>query len=234
MRTIFTAVTLVILVNLLALAGFAGWLASSGRLSKARVHEVVDVFRPTVAEEEAAQAEIDALAEETQAVAEQAMHMQQVANGPVSPERRLSAMGEIDEQSRMRIERRRVELDAMYRQLDSVRALVDGQIAELEQERLDFEADQQEWLDGAMDADFQQAVTMLEGLTSRQAKDVFLQLIRENNEEQVVAYLAAMTPRKAAGVLKEFKDGGEVAQAARLIEQIRQRSERVVAQETGA
>ena len=40
-------------------------------------------------------------------------------------------------------------------------------------------------------------------------------------------YLSAMEERKAAKVLKEFKLPNEVAQAATLIEQLRQRTDQV-------
>ncbi|MEM9414065.1 MAG: hypothetical protein AAGA29_01135 [Planctomycetota bacterium] len=228
MRTLITAFILVVVVNVLAAVGLIGWLGSSGRLSKERVHQAVDVFRPTIAEQAKQEEEAAAAVAEQEAVAAQALRMEQVAGGPLSPEQVLESINEVDAYYDQLIKRRDAEVAAIQQQLDSTRALVDAQYAELQEERAKFDLLVAAWEESQGDVDFQQAVAMLEGVTARQAKQILQQLLSDGAESQVVAYLAAMEERKANGVLKEFKAPEEVVQAARLIEQVRLRSGRAL------
>ena len=230
MRTLITAFILVVTVNLFVALGMLGWLGSSGRLSKDRVQQVVEVFRPTI--EDQTQAEEEALAEQDAQDATQAraLRMEQVAGGPRSPEQVLQSISEVDAYYDQIVKRRDSEITAIQRQLDSTRALVDQQYALLQSEQADFETLKAKWLETEGEADFAQAVAMLEGVPARQAKQILLELLNAGDEEQVVTYLAAMSPRKANGVLKEFKAPAELAQAARLIEQVRLRSQNALAE----
>ncbi|XAL99032.1 hypothetical protein OT109_15780 [Phycisphaeraceae bacterium D3-23] len=228
MRTLITAFILVVVVNVLAAVGLIGWLGSSGRLSKERVHAAVDMFRPTITEQAKSEEEAAAALAEQEQVAAKALRMEQVAGGPLSPEQVLESISEVDAYYDQIIKRRDAEVMAIQRQLDSTRALVDAQYAELQEERAKFDQLVAAWEASNADVDFQQAVAMLEGVPSRQAKQILQQLLYEDNESQVVAYLAAMEERKANGVLKEFKAPDELMQAARLIEQVRLRSGRAL------
>ena len=51
MRSLWTAISIVLLLNALALGGFALWLHADGRLSRERVSQVVEMFSMTVADE---------------------------------------------------------------------------------------------------------------------------------------------------------------------------------------
>lgn len=224
MRTLLTAFILVVTVNLLAAAGMVGWLGASGRLSKDRVHAAVEVFRPTIQAQQEAEDVAAAEQAEREQVAETALRMEQVAGGPMTPEQVLASINEVDAYYEQLIKRREVEVRAIQDQLDTTRRLVDEQFAQLQQEREAFQQLQQKWLDENSDADFRQAVAMLEGVPARQAKQILQELLEQGDEDQVVAYLAAMQTRMANKVLKEFKAPEEVVQAARLIEQVRLRS----------
>lgn len=225
MRTLFTALILVLVVNALALGGLAGWLGATGRLSKDRVRAVAAVFSNTLEQEAALTAEKEQAEQEALELAEKALRLQQVAGGPVSPEARLGAVQRVDDKQRALIERHKVESEALRRQLDAQRKLIEERIAELDQKQQAFDAAIEEQVQAMQEDDFKEAVAMLEGIPAKQAKAVFQQLMRDGGEDQVVAYLSAMEERKAAGVLKEFKLPNEVAQAAQLIEQLRQRTD---------
>lgn len=227
MRTLFTSIILVLVINALALGGLFGWLGMTDRLSKDRVKDAVAVFENTVQEQaqldqEQAQAEQEAIE-----LAEQALRLDQVAGGPVTPEARLANIQRIDDKQRALIERRKVEIEAMQRQLDMQRKLIEQRIAELDEKQQAFDQAITAQIEKLEDEDFKSALAMLEGIPPKQAKAVFQELLRDGSEEQVVSYLYAMDERKAANVLKEFKQPNEVAQAADLIEQLRQRSDRV-------
>lgn len=225
MRTLLTAFTLVLVINVLALGALAGWLGVSGRLSKDRLRDAVAVFNQTLEEEaqlaaEAEQAELDA-----QALAERALRMEQVAGGPVTPEARLDSIQVVDDKTRALLERQKVEAEALKRQLDAQQRLIEQKIAELEVKQQAFDAAIASKVEQMQSDDFKEAIAMLEGIPPKQAKGVLQQWLNNGAEEQVVDYLSAMEERKAAKVLKEFKLPTEVAQAASLIEQLRQRTE---------
>lgn len=227
MRTLFTAIILVLVVNALALGGLAGWLGATDRLSKDRIREAAGVFNNTLSEQETLQAELAASEQEAIDMAEQVMRLQQVADGPVTPEMRLRSIQKVDEKHRAMVERRKVEADALTTQIDAQRRLVEGRIAELDAKQKAFDEAVAAQLGEMQEQDFKEAIAMLEGIPSKQAKAVFQELLKTGSQEQVVSYLSAMDERKAAKVLKEFKDPNEVAQAAVLIEQLRQRSDQV-------
>jgi len=230
MRTLFTAFTLVLVINTLALGALAGWLGTTGRLNKDRLRDAVAVFNHTIDEEakladEAEQAELDA-----QALTERVLRMEQVAGGPVTPEARLQSIQVVDEKQRALLERQKVEAQALRRQLDSQQRLIEQRIAELDAKQQAFDTAIATKIEKMQDADFKEAIAMLEGIPPKQAKQVIQQWLTGGAQEQVVDYLSAMEERKAAKVLKEFKLPNEVAQVATLIEQLRQRTDQVKAE----
>lgn len=224
MRTLFTAIILVLIINVLALGAMAGWLGASGRLSKERLRDAVAVFNQTIEEEallaaEAEQAELDA-----QAMAERELRMEQVAGGPVTPEARLASFQVVDEKRRALLERQKVEAEALKRQLDTQQRLIEDRIAELDAKQQAFDQAIATKIDQMQSEDFKEAIAMLEGIPPKQAKQVIQRWLNDGSQTQVVDYLSAMEERKAAKVLKEFKLPNEVAQAATLIEELRQRT----------
>lgn len=225
MRALFTAVVLFVFINALALVGLFAWLAGTGRLDKERADRVVELFKTTITEQEQLEQEVAAAEEASRKVAEQAIRMEQVANGPITPEIRLQRIEEVSQHQRQLVERRQVEIDAIQRQLDLTRSRVDEQIAAFEQRQAAFELAVQERLQQFQDEDFRQAVALLEGLPPKQGKELLQEYIDQGNQGQVVDYLAAMQTRLATKVLKEFKEPREVEQAAELVELVRLRSE---------
>lgn len=225
MRTLFTAFILVLVINVLALGALAGWLGSSGRLSKERLRDAVAVFNNTIEEDaqlakDAEQAEIEALA-----LAERALRMEQVAGGPVTPEARLEAIQVVDDKRRALLERQKVEAEALKRQLDTQQKLIEQKLAELTEKQQIFDQAIATKVEKMQSEDFKEAIAMLEGIPPKQAKQVIQKWLGDGLDEQVVDYLSAMEERKAAKVLKEFKLPNEVTQAATLIEQLRQRTD---------
>lgn len=230
MRTLFTAFILVLVINTLALGALAGWLGATGRLNKDRVRDAVAVFNHTIEEEAKLAEEADQAELEAQALAERLMRMDQVAGGPVTPEARLQSIQVVDDKRRALLERQKVEAEALKRHLNAQQRLVEQKIAELDAKQQAFETAIAAKIEEMQDADFKEAIAMLEGIPAKQAKQVIQEWLAGGAQEQVVDYLSAMEERKAAKVLKEFKLPNEVAQAATLIEQLRQRTDQVKAE----
>ena len=225
MRALFTAVVLFVFINALALAGLFAWLAGTGRLDKQRAEQAIALFKPTITQQQQLEEQAAAAEEEARKAAEQAIRMEQVANGPVTPEMRLQRIEEVSQHQLQLVERRKVEIAAIQRQLDLTRAQVDAKIAEFEQRQNTFETAVQQRIEQFQQEDFRQAVALLEGLPPRQGKELLQEYLGQGKQQQVVDYLAAMQTRLATKVLKEFKEPREVEQAAELVEMVRLRSE---------
>ena len=69
MKTLLKLVLVLAVANLLAVAGFVGWLFASGRVDGDRVTRVRDIFRPTIAEEQASLADAATTAAEADRLA---------------------------------------------------------------------------------------------------------------------------------------------------------------------
>ena len=227
MRTFFTATILVLIINVLALGALAGWLGASGRLNKDRLRDAVAVFNHTIEEEARLAAEAEQAERDAQALAERALRMEQVAGGPVTPESRMASIQVVDDKRRALLERQKGEAEALKRQLDAQQRLIEQKIAELDTKQQAFDQAIASKIEAMQQEDFKEAIAMLEGIPPKQAKQVIQRWLNDGDQTQVVDYLSAMEERKAAKVLKEFKQPNEVAQAATLIDQLRQRTDQL-------
>ncbi len=223
MKTLLVTIIVLVVLHLIAAAGFVGWLGASDRVSMERVRLVVDAFTPTLTEQARARAEAAAAEAEAAAARDRLMRLDRVAQGPETIEQRLMKNFEADEMDLHRLERLQAETEAIRRRLDQDKALIAEQLAALEAERAAFEAAVAERAGQMEDEDFRRAVRTLEQLPAKQAKAMIQQYLAADQVSEAVDYLAAMQLRKSAGVLKAFKDGPEIAQATLLLEELRTR-----------
>lgn len=223
MRTGWTVAVWVLVINAVALAGLIGWLALDGRLSRDRVQRVVEIFSITVAEEEAQAEQAAKLAEEAQAKAEEHARLEAVSDGPITLAQRLESEMRDDEVEAQRYARMKSEQEALLKQIDLARQLLAQERQQLDAERRAFAEAVEREIRLKRDEDFQQTVRMYESIRPRQAKQIFQEMLAQNKTSEVVDYLAAMQLRKAASVLKEFKQPDEIQQAAALLEALRER-----------
>lgn len=223
MKSLWNALAIVLVINLLLVVGGVGYLYLGGRLSGDRARQAAAIFAPTLEEEQqmarrvADQAALDAERAKREA------HRRKVADGPVSTREKIDRDVEAEEIALLQVQRLREEIRALQRQLDLARQSIARQKAEHDAERVAWEASIADELARRTDADFQKTVALYQQLKPKQAKDMFMELIGDGQGDQVVEYLAAMQQRKAAGVLKEFKSPEELAVASRLLERLRER-----------
>lgn len=223
MKSLLWSITFLVLIHLLAAAIFAGWLWQSGRVNTERLSAAVDIFRLTIAEEQAQEEEAARLEAEAREMAERAARLEAVADGPRTLQDRLAIEERADELAIHRLDRLQRETTDLKRQIARAKELIAEQKAELDAERKAFDEFVAATTQRMQDDDFQMAVAMYEQLKPRQAKQMFQQLIAEGRTDEVVDYLAAMQLRKAAGVLKEFKTPPEIEQATMLIQRLSER-----------
>lgn len=223
MRTLFTAVSLIVMLHVLAAAGFVAWLHYSGRLNEERIDRVVELFEPTIEEAERAKEEAKEAQAQAEATAEQALRMEAVADGPKTLQQRLADEREADELALHRYQRLIREKRDLERQLTRMRQEISDARDQLAEEKAAFEAMVERQKELREDDDFQQAVALLERVKPEQAKQMMQNLLARGETDLVVEYLAAMQMRIAAKVLGKFETPGEVQQATELVERLRVR-----------
>jgi len=217
------AVPIVIIMNLLAVAAFGGWMYQTGRLNSERVDRVVAIFTPTIAEEEKLKAEAEA-----QAVldAEQAgvdARMAKVSAGGQT----LSQMFEEDlvreESGQQVVTRVAQEAQQLRSQMRNFQAIIDKQQADLDADRKLFQDEIQRQKDRVKEEDFKHAVLLMESLEPKAVKGVFDNLIQTGQMDEVIEYLAAMNTRKSSAVLAEYKGAENAARLTELLTRLDRR-----------
>jgi hypothetical protein len=219
-KTIWTALSILVWVNLVGLVGFVVWLHFSGRLSHERVSQIREILTPTVEGVEKMNAEQAAVVTEPVAGSElDEMGLSETATVEDQIER--DQQGE--ELAQHKIGRLQRNVNDLQRQLEFAKRVYLKKLSEASSQQETREEVVVEPPKPEDPAAFQRAVKMYEQVKSKQAKEMFQELIKGDQIDQVVDYLAAMQARKAAAVLKEFKTPSEITQATDLIQRLRKR-----------
>lgn len=225
MKSLLSAFILLLLIHLIAGVGFVGWLKASDRLDGDRVQRVVEVFRPTRAQEAAAQSEAEAAEAQAAAARDELARLDRAGRGPQTLAAQLAANRNDDRFAQLRLERLKDETEAIRTRLDQDKAAITRDLEDLRQREAEFAERVARRSAELQSEDFKRAVASLEQLPPRQAKGVIDAYLEAGDEDLAVDYLAAMQLRKSAGVLKAFKAEEDLPRAARLIDKLRTRSD---------
>lgn len=233
LKSLAMAMVGVIVINFLALGGVVGWLAMTGRLNKARVQKVAELFDHTIAHDKKQREQREKKQQQEKARAERAARLERVKNdGPVSMQDRLSAKQRADEIGLHRLNRLEEETSNLRQQIERAKNRITEQREKLEKRRKQFEQYLKERTEQIKQEDFQKAVDMYESVGPDKTKRMFQQLLNEGKQDQVVKYLAEMQQRTASRVLQAFETPQEVQQATELVERLRSRGENPLAGQT--
>lgn len=238
MKKLGTALSVMAVANMLALAGFALWLKATDRLNIDRLRTVRDVLRPTIAEERDARKKEEERFAREQAEAEERARLERPA---LTAEQQLAirlASTEAEWQRRQRFER---EVADLRTALDRERAEFEAERASIESTRAAAQAQAEARAALTASEQFRKAVGVIEAMRAPEAKAALLEVMRmgpatavgtlsadagvaaEISEEglaRAVLYLDALQERTRAKVLSEFlKDDPKLA--ATLLERIR-------------
>lgn len=227
MKLAWQVIALLCVIHMLLAGAFVAWLSSSGRVNAERVEAAVALFRPTIVQQKA---EAEAAAKVEADAQEHAANVQFAAEGgPVSAAQRLSEERQRNELTLRQLERTRQEVRDLQDNLAQRQSVMEQQRQELlaEKEALQKRVDELE--QRYNDEGFRKAVTMYEALPPKQTKQMFQSLMDSQQTDEVISYLEAMQPRKAAAVLKEFKTPQELVQAAELTQRLRERGSTLTA-----
>jgi len=227
MKTVFVIVAVLAMVHVAAGLGFVGWLASTNRLNKDRLSAAKAVFAMTIDQEQEKEAEEAAIAEAAKVEAERQARLSGVG-GLASVGDRLAEDEKRNEVLLRQLERTRREIEALSDNLTLARQRMERQHADLLIAKQDLEQRIEQMEARLNDAGFKKAVALYETLPSKQVKQMFVELMDADQTDDVVAYLEAMEARKAAGVLKEFKDERDIDRAVDLTQRLRERGSDLV------
>ncbi|MBI1369513.1 MAG: hypothetical protein GC162_12775 [Planctomycetes bacterium] len=228
MKTAFHVLAIMAILHILGALGFVGYMVATDRVNRERLEAVRAVFEKTIAQ---AAADAKEQAKVDEAAAEQAQRIAALEGknaGPETVSQKLEGEQERNEITLRQLERTRQEVESLQRSLQLAQQRVEGQYNELLKEKQTLQKRLAQIEQQRNDEGFKKTVELYETLPPKQVKEMFVKLMSEGGGEHVVAFLEAMQPRKAAGVLKEFKTPEEVAKAVQLTEQLRARGSDLV------
>ncbi|MDF1809907.1 MAG: hypothetical protein P1U42_09455 [Phycisphaerales bacterium] len=218
MKTITKAILVVAIFNLLAVFLGAGWLLSSGRMSKSRVLELTQLFDEPVAVDEAAvKAEAAALEKELEA------QEKPLPAFPLNADERNLVRVEMTQVDRQRLDRMKREVENLQASLRRERSLIEMDRKSLDSEIEDFDLMRARLADLEGGKQFKKSLSTLSGLKPKDAKAVISTLLNDSKKEEVVSYLSAMDGRIRTQIMGEFIKAGEEQLAADLLESLRLR-----------
>ena len=212
MKTLWTVVSFLAVVHLLALGLFAGWLWRSDRLDMQRMREVRELFAQTITEQAAA---VD---DPVEATGEADAGAMLTRLGSAEQLTMLTTLQEHEQQSARRIQD---ESDMLARQFEKLTLQTEADRSAFEAERAGWEQATRAERERKADEQFAQTVLQYESLPAKQGKNLLIELIGRGRQEQAVAYLDAMKSRAANKIIREFKSEEEVVLATELLEELR-------------
>jgi Skp family chaperone for outer membrane proteins len=219
LKSIWLALSLLAILNLLALAGFVAWLHSSGRLNAERIEQTRALFTPTLAESTIRRAAEEAAL--AAATAAQAQTERQNAP-PVSAAARLEhARTDADVRLQQAL-RREKELESLRASLHAEQDRLQRWQDDLTTRERAFDDARRRIADIEGSEQFRTALATLEGQKPKDAKAMLMALLDLGQRDQVVAYLANLEEGKRSKVLAEFIKT-EPPVAAELLERLRTR-----------
>lgn len=227
MRTIWNVVSVMAVANLLALAGYFGWLAGSGRLDRERMERLREILAEPVAAEKA---RLDDEARQRDAAVEAEREARKSETIPVRASDRLELKLELSEIDRQRILASRREVDDLKRGLVREREILDAEREGFRAEVEAFEATRARLAEIEGSAQFKKSVATLNDLAPKAAVAILMELLGPgapttldaDGVQRVTAYLNAVKPDVRVGIFAELAKG-DAKLAAELLERLRTR-----------
>ncbi len=218
MKKLIKALFVVGIINLLAVFAGAGWLFSSGRVDKARILRMTELFvEPVEVEQAKLKAEQAKIEKE---LAEQEKPLPALA---LNTEERNKVRVEMTQIDRQRLERMKREVKNLQATLRREHQLVEQDRLALEQEKEAFEQMRQRLAGLEGGKQFQKSLASIAGMKPKDAKTILSTLLNDEKTEEVITYLSSMDDRVRTAIMTEFIKAGEEELAANLLESIRLR-----------
>lgn len=225
MRSIWIIISTLAVANLIALAGFAGWLKATDRVSPERIEQVRTIFAATLAEEQAARSVQEREAQEAQAAMDDAARS---AVPPLTAEQKLANKAAAVDAAELQDRRMQRDTANLINTLIKERQQLDRDRAEFQAQVVEFSAMRERIAKDEGSEQFQKAVALYQTLKAEQARSMMGTLIAQGEVDQVVAYLNALPARNSSKILGAF-EADDPKLAADLLERLRTRGTELVA-----
>lgn len=203
MKTLWNAVCVVAVANLLAVGAFVGWLRMTDRLDADRLRSVRELMAPTIAQTKAAEEEKKKAEEAEKAKAEAEV---KAGKAPLTAAEQLAARIEATELDRQRFERLKREVEDLQRALSSERADLDSRRAKLTSDIKAYNEMLASSAGKVQDAQFKKTLGVLEALKPAEAKAVLVQILATKDAEP--AFAPVGPELTANGVVPAASPGG--------------------------
>lgn len=250
MKTLWNAICVIALANLLAVVGLVGWLRTSDRINMDRARELRVMLTKTIgqqrSEEEQAKTTAEAEVKRKEADAK-------AKRVPLTASEQLAARLEATELDEQRLKGMRSEVDALQRTLREAQEKVKAERSSLDADRTAFEAAKKALAETTKSEQFQKTLAVLQAVKPTEARAILGEILigtsapasptgtdanagtlaanaapmtnpSNKGREQVIAYLDAMEAKSRTKVLTEFLKS-DPKLAAGLLEDLRQRGQ---------
>lgn len=222
MKKLGGVIVLTLAINFLALAGGIAYLFQTNKLDRAKVLAIKEmIFAPPPVDPASTQPSTQD--EPTTKPANSLDKLLAEASGRTAGEQVEFIQRSFDAQMAL-LDRRQRELTDLQRQVDLAKQQMERDRVALEKGRTELATQQQLAKKLETDKGFQDSLQLYNTMSGKQVKSIFMTL----DDATVRQYLQAMQPRKAAGIIKEFKTPDEVARIQNVMEAMRT-SERATA-----
>lgn len=210
-------VGLLILGNIAGLIGFFAWLSTSDRMSVERLEAVRAIFVPTIAEERAEAARLEA---EEAARQERLLELGRPGTAPVDADAVMKLLSERDETERARYEREEASIRSLREALVNERSALQREQEQFEAAVDAFESRRRELAEREGSEQFSKALKIYSLSKPDEAQAMLSALIAQGETDQVVSYLNAMKPDLSQKIIASFT-ADDPALAAELLERLR-------------
>lgn len=234
MKTLWNILSIVAVANFIAIVGFVGWLANSGRLNIDRARAFKEVLVETVSDAKAREdADTAKKAEEATAAAAKAKE----ARPPMTAQEKLAARLEATELDMQRFKKLQSDIEAMQTNLRAQAEALATERAAFDKDKAAFEARRKEVENKSDDVQFKKSLAILEGMDAKNAVATLRQILTgvapsslgaapntdgtaKTGEDLGLRYLNGMSPSKRTELINLLAKA-DPGLAANLLDKLR-------------
>ncbi|HEY4328965.1 MAG TPA: hypothetical protein VGN88_04455 [Phycisphaerae bacterium] len=227
MKKIGTFISLLCIINVLMIAGLAGYLFGTGRLDKSKAQTISDMLRQPNTPDGLRAKVYDIMVPATRAAATGTAPAPAGSLAAATGEEPAAAQDRINYVQKV-LEEERIKLDNQAQEQRHQQDLLAKQQAELEKQWADLKKDKEAFDAKVLaasgkkdDAGFQKTMAMIQEAKPKQAKD----LMASMPADEIAKYLTTMDPDRAVKVIAEFKTPEEKSLINSVLEKVRGNSE---------
>lgn len=199
-KKLLSIVVLVLAVNFLLALGAIGYVVASAGVNQEKVGKIKDVLYPPPEAPEAPAAPVTEQKVEPTIDPTKRIEELLAKSASVTAAEQVQFLRQAFDVQMAELDRRERELQDLQRQIELAKDELSTGRASLAQEKKALAERETRSSRQEQDAGFQTSLALYLSMPAKQVKDVFM----DKSDEDVAAFLAAMPPRAASKIVKEF------------------------------